>query len=621
MNLGPSVGAVVLPDGRTRFRVWAPRVSSVALQLEGSPPRLLPLTRTRDGYFETTVAHAPAGSRYWFQLDGERLRPDPASRWQPEGVHGPSAVVDPAAFHWSSPFWRVPALEDYVIYELHVGTFTAGGTFDAALAELDRLRQIGITAIELMPVNEFPGDRNWGYDGAYPFAAKSTYGGPDGLARFVDGCHQRGLAVILDVVYNHFGPAGAYAGEFGHYYSDRYRTLWGDAINFDGPGSDEVRRFFIDSALYWLRDLRVDAFRLDAIHAIFDQSAIPFLRQFTETIHTAARALGRPAYVIAESDLNDPRVIRAPESGGFGFDAQWSDDFHHALHTSLTDERGGIYHDFDGTADLKQAYARGFVYAGQYSPTRERMHGAPPGNIRPTELVVCVQNHDQIGNRAVGDRLTETLNLAQLKLAAASTLLSPFTPLIFMGEEYGETAPFQFFTSHSDPDLTEAVRRGRAEEFKAYGWTEGVPDPQAEETFNRSKLVPEHRTSAEGQTLQSYYQELLRLRRTLPALADRSFVTQDIERSGTQERVLRIRRRNREHEAFLALNFSDEASQVTLPRGDAAWAVMLDSSDQRWGGDRKITADRRLRSSDSIDLAAWSAVLAERLVDDSVVAS
>jgi maltooligosyltrehalose trehalohydrolase len=619
MDANPSLGATPVPGGRTRFRVWAPRAKTVALRLEGPPPRLLPMSPTARHYFEITVADVPAGSRYRYQLGGDRLRPDPASRWQPDGVHGPSAVVDPSAFSWSSRFWRAPALEQYVIYELHVGTFTAEGTFDSAIVELDRLRQLGITAIELMPVSEFPGARNWGYDGAYPFAAKSSYGGPEGLAHFVDACHQRELAVILDVVYNHFGPEGAYAGEFGDYYSDRYRTLWGDAINFDGPGSDEVRRFFIESARYWLRDLRIDAFRVDAIHAILDQNAIPFLRQFTEAIHGEARALGRVAYLIAESDLNDPRVIRSPKFGGFGFDAQWSDDLHHALHTALTSEHDGIYQDFNGVPDLKRAYECGFVYTGQYSSFRERSHGAAPTDIRPTQLVVCDQNHDQIGNRAVGDRLAVTLNEAQLKLSSASTFLSPYTPLIFMGEEYGERAPFQFFTSHSDPELSDAVRRGRVEEFNADRWASEIPDPQAPETFNRSKLNPEHRDSPRGRALQEFHRELIRLRRTLPALAAPSFANQNVELAGPDDRVVLVRRRNNDHEALVLLNFANETARVKMPEKDARWTVVLDSSEERWGSDQSSKPDSRPTAADSIEVPPWGAMLLDRAIGDTVV--
>jgi maltooligosyltrehalose trehalohydrolase len=614
----PSIGAIRLPGGRTRFRVWAPQVTSVALKLDGPPARLLPMARTSRDYFEVTVPDLPDGSRYWYQLDGERLRPDPASRSQPDGVHGASAVIDPSTFRWSSPFWRAPALEQYVIYELHTGTFTAPGTFDAAIAELDRLRHLGFTAIELMPINEFPGERNWGYDGAYPFAAQSSYGGPAGFARFVDACHQRELAVILDVVFNHFGPEGAYAGEFGHYYSDRYRTLWGNALNFDGPGSDEVRRFFIESALYWLRELHIDAFRVDAIHAILDQSAYPFLRQLTETIHREARMLGRTAYLIAESDLNDPRVIQSRETNGLGFDAQWSDDFHHALHTALTQERDGIYRDFDGVADLKRAFERGFVYIGQYSGFRDRSHGTTPGNIRPEQLVVCDQNHDQIGNRAFGDRLAVMLSFEQMKLSAVCTLLSPYIPLVFMGEEYGESAPFQFFTSHTDPDLAEAVRRGRAKAFEDIHAGKDVPDPQASETFIRSKLNPKHRDSPDGRALQDFHRELLRLRRELPALAAPSFTRQDVGLAGPDDRVVVLHRRHGDQEALILLNFTNETADVRVPNGGEHWRPILDSSTDRWGGNRTTTGDTVIDERNAIEVAPWGAMLVERIASATV---
>ncbi len=370
------LGALPRPDGMTTFLVWAPKSNRVELHLVRPVDRVLPMDSRDNGYWSVTLGTAPAGTRYYFRHNAEHDWPDPASRSQPDGVHGASEVVDPSAIHWASDVWRSPAIEDYVIYELHVGTFTDAGTFDAALTELDRLVELGVTAVELMPIAEFPGGRNWGYDGAYPFAADSSYGGPDGLARLVDACHGRGIAVVLDVVYNHFGPEGAYQGAYGHYFTDHYRTPWGAAINFDGPYSDEVRRYFIESALFWLRDLRIDAFRLDAVHAIYDQSARPFLMQFASEIHRAARDLGRVAYVIAESDLNDPRVIQSADLGGFGLDAQWSDDFHHALHSRLTGERAGYYVDFGSTDDIRRALQGGYVFTGQYSRYRKRCHGA-----------------------------------------------------------------------------------------------------------------------------------------------------------------------------------------------------------------------------------------------------
>jgi maltooligosyltrehalose trehalohydrolase len=608
------LGAIPTSGEQTTFRVWAPNAERVDLHLVGACDRLIQMSKRPRGYFDLSVEDAPPASRYWYRLDGEHDLPDPASRSQPEGVHGPSEVIDPSALQWSSEFWRVPDIADFVIYELHIGTFTPAGTFESAIRELDRLSHLGITAIELMPITEFPGSRNWGYDGSYPFAAESSYGGPTGLARLVDACHQRGLAVILDVVYNHFGPDGSYAGEYGYYFTDRYRTPWGNAINFDGPGSDEVRRFFLESALYWLRDLRVDAFRVDAAHAIYDQSAFPFVRQLVETIHRTARMLRRQTYLIAESDLNDPRVIQPAVLGGWGFDAQWSDDLHHALHVVLTGEHGGIYRDFGRMIDIKRGYQCGFAYTGQYSVARQRSHGAYPAQINPSQLVVCSQNHDQVGNRAFGDRLTEQLDLEQLKLAAASILLSPFLPLLFMGEEYGETAPFQYFTSHSDQKLIEAVRRGRAADFSAFGWSDDVPDPQAVETFEHSKLRRANRNTERGRTLEAFYRELIRLRREVPALRNPSFGSQDVELSGREDRLVAIQRGSRQNIVLILLNFDDKVAVFRLPYASGRWNVVLDSSAVTWNGPRSsISPDKRFESGETIEISAHSALVLDRL--------
>ena len=607
-----TLGAIATSNGPTFFRVWAPLAERVDLHLVGTCDRFIKMTKRPHGYFDVALQDAPHGSRYWYRIDGEHDRPDPASRSQPEGVHGPSAVVDLATLHWSSEFWHAPAIEDYIVYELHIGTFTPLGTFESAIEELDRLKRLGITAIELMPISEFPGRRNWGYDGAYPFAADSSYGGPSGLNRLVEACHQRGLAVILDVVYNHFGPEGSYAREFGPYFTDRYRTPWGDAINFDGPGSDEVRRFFLQSALYWLRDLRIDAFRVDAAHAIYDQSALPFLRQLVESIHRAARALQRHAYVIAESDLNDPRVIQPAALGGWGFDAQWSDDLHHALHVALTGEHSGIHRDFGSMIDLERGFQSGFVYTGQYSAYRQRSHGAYPTLINPSQLIVCSQNHDQVGNRAFGDRLTAQLDLEQLKLAAASILLSPFQPLLFMGEEYGETAPFQYFTDHSDQQLIEAVQRGRAADFSAFGWSDDVPDPQALETFEHSKLRQENRTTERGRTLEAYYRELIRLRREIPAFSSPSFSNQTVSLSGSEDCLIAIERRSGFHIAFVLLNFASEAATFRLPFVGTRWRVSFDSSADIWKGTRSlISPDQQFAAGETIEISAHSAMVME----------
>jgi maltooligosyltrehalose trehalohydrolase len=567
-------GAFLQEGGRTLFRLWAPLHESIELHVVAPDERRVVMTRRDDGYHETTV-EAGAGTRYLYRLPDGREFPDPASRFQPEGVHGPSAVV-PDGYAWTDGEWRGIALEDYVIYELHVGTFTGNGTFESAIERLDELKELGITAIELMPVAQFPGERNWGYDGVYVYAAQNSYGGPEGLKKLVDACHARGLSVVLDVVYNHLGPEGNYIPVFGPYFTRRYRTPWGDALNFDGAHSDEVRRFFIQNALYWVTDCHIDALRLDAVHAIHDSSARPFLLELAEAVHARGTELGRPAYLIAESDLNDPKVVRPSDAGGFGLDAQWSDDFHHALHTVLTHERSGYYEDFGSLDDLAAAYRDTFVYADRYSLHRRRRHGAPATDLDYSRFLAYSQNHDQVGNRMRGDRLSTLVSFEQLKVAAAAVLLSPYIPLLFMGEEYGEEAPFLYFTSHSDQDLVEAVRNGRREEFASFAWSAEVPDPDAEETFRRSSVAD--RGERNGRKLRPLYQELIRLRRH-PAFQSRR--REDLEISTHEGELLLFRRRHQGHEAAVVLNFGERAARVPL---DGGWQVLLATAHESWGG-------------------------------------
>jgi maltooligosyltrehalose trehalohydrolase len=534
------------------------------------------------GYHHGVLEGVEPGSLYLFRLDGGRERPDPASRSQPQGVHGPSEVADPQ-FAWQDASWVGPRLQDYVLYELHVGTFTREGTFDAILPHLSDLKDLGVTALELMPVAQFPGSRNWGYDGAYPFAVQDSYGGPVGLKRLVDACHRAGLAVVLDVVYNHLGPEGSYAGEFGPYFSERYRGPWGAAINFDGPGSDEVRRFFIENALAWVTDYHVDALRLDALHAILDFSAEPFLAELAAAVHEEGKRLGRRVYLIAESDLNDPKLVRPPESGGYGLDAQWNDDFHHALHALLTGERTGYYGDFGTVAHLARAFTDGYVYAGQYSAYRRRRHGAPARALPAHAFVIFAQNHDQVGNRMRGERLGQLVPFEALKLAAAVVLLSPYLPLLFMGEEYGETAPFPYFVSHSDPALNEAVRRGRREEFTAFRWAGEPPDPQDEATFLQAKLDHTLRSRDPHRTLRAFTRELLRLRREVPALS--RLTREGLEARGLEEDGVLVLRRGSAGEAAVAVfHFGDAPATISLPLPAGRWVKRLDSAEFPWGG-------------------------------------
>lgn len=574
------LGSTPLDAARTEFRVWAPAHDRVQLRLVSPREFLIDMTPEGDGYHTATI-DAGAGAQYFYRLSTGADRPDPASRLQPQGVHGPSAVV--TAPDSPQAAFDNPPLDRHIIYELHIGTFTPEGTFDAAITRLDDLASLGITAIELMPIAEFPGARNWGYDGVGLFAAHHAYGGPAGLRRLVDAAHARGLAVFLDVVYNHLGPEGNHLAEFGPYFTDRYRTPWGSALNFDGPGSDEVRRFFIQNALYWTGDFRIDGLRLDAVHAIVDTTPTPFLEELAAAVHAAAAAQGRRVHLIAESSDNDPRLIRPSDSGGLGLDAVWSDDFHHALRTLLTAERSGYYADYGALDHLSRALAGGFAYTGQHSAVRSRRHGRPATGARPSQFVVCSQNHDQVGNRMLGDRLGAAAGFEGAKLAAGLTLLSPFTPLLFMGEEYAEPAPFQYFVSHTDSALVEAVRRGRRDEFASFAWAGDAPDPQSEDTFQRSKLDWSLRASGRHRQMLAYYAALLRLRRSEPALAATSLAdTRTIQHPTLN--TLAILRGGTPPRALILANFESSPVPLSLdlPRGD--WTLAIDSTDAAWGG-------------------------------------
>lgn len=568
------IGAFPLENGATRFRVWAPRVSRVAVEMEGGGRAPLPLAPEGNGYFSGEVPGVAHGDLYRYLLDGCDSYPDPASRFQPRGVHGPSRVVDHGRYRWRDREWRGIPLERYVIYELHVGTFTPPGTFDGVASRLDYLVELGVTALELMPVAQFPGERNWGYDGTFPFAPQNSYGGPEGLKRLVDACHARGLAVILDVVCNHLGPEGNYLHPYGPYFTDRYRTPWGDAVNYDGPDSDAVRHFFISSALLWVVEYHLDALRLDAIHGIFDFGARHFLGELAEELHGRERSLGRPVHLIAESDLNDVRVILPPERGGYGLDAQWNDDFHHALIALLTGERSGYFADFGSFGQVVKAFGEGFVLSGDYSLFRRRCHGSSSRECPPGRLVVFSQNHDQVGNRRRGDRSHERLTPAQLRLAAAAVLFSPCLPLIFMGEEYAEPAPFPYFVSHGDPELVAAVREGRRREFAPFSRQGEMPDPQDEATFRSAKLHGELHRHGEHAALFAFYRELIRLRRELLPVS--RFRGGEMLLAADEERqLLSIRRQSTRGELLCLLNFGPTCRSVALPPG--RWRLFLSS--------------------------------------------
>jgi len=473
------------------------------------------------GWWAADEQSADAGIDYGFCIDDDPTAyPDPRSQWQPNGVHEMSRIYDMAQFSWTDKEFKALPLEDAVVYELHIGTFTPNGTLDSAIERLEYLADLGITHIELMPLATFPGNRGWGYDAVALFAVQQAYGGPDALKRFVNAAHQRGLAVLLDVVYNHFGPIGNYAAKFGPYLLDAHKTPWGCAVNLEDAGSHEVRRFFCDNALMWLRDFHLDGLRLDAVHAFIDRSAISFLEQLATEVAALSNEQGRHYTLIAESDLNDPRLVTPLDQSGIGFDAQWNDDFHHALFSVLNPgQAGGYYSDFGDLSHLAKALEKTFVYDGNYSIYRDRNHGRPVGNLNQCRFLAFIQNHDQVGNRAVGDRIRAVVGFERAKIAAAIVLTSPFVPMLFQGEEWAASSPFQYFAEHENPEMRRLVCEGRKTEFMAFGWdSDAIPDPEAQETFSRSQLHWDERNSGEHAEMLSWYQQLIRLRREIPAL-------------------------------------------------------------------------------------------------------
>ncbi len=572
------LGSMVLEDGRSAFRVWAPLHKRVDLHLHAPQEQLIPMQPAAGGYFEATVEVPTEGLHYTYRFDGKLDRPDPASRFQPAGVHGASALVD-ATFAWQASGWHGIPLSEYIFYEIHVGTFTKEGTFDAAIARIPYLKELGITAVEIMPVAQGPGERNWGYDGVYPYAVQRNYGGPLGLKRFVDACHLAGLAVVLDVVYNHLGPEGNYLRDFGPYFTSRYHTPWGEAINYDGADSGPVRHFFIQNALFWVTEYRIDALRLDATDTIYDHSPKHFLEELAEELHHRAEALNRHIYAVAESAANDVRWIRSAERGGYGLDAQWNDDYHHALRCAITDDRDGYYADYPGFPHLARSLSDGFVYQGEYSKYRRRTHGSPSADVPPSQFVVCCQNHDQIGNRMMGDRLGHKVALPKLKLAAAWVILSPYLPLLFMGEEYNDTAPFPYFVSHGDPQLVEAVREGRKREFAAFAWEGEPPDPQSEATFASARIRPELRSDGEHRNLFEFYRELIRIRKTLDPLSDLSRRGITVQ-SDQDRRTIWVQRKYKQKECILVFSFSETTQSSAFPFESGSFRKCLNSADE-----------------------------------------
>jgi maltooligosyltrehalose trehalohydrolase len=549
--------------------------------MEGSRHRQHAMDRDGEA-FRVVVKDARPGEYYSYVLDEKANRPDPVSRSQPEGVHGPSQIVDPNAFAWSDSAWRGIPLRDYIIYELHVGTFTPEGTFEAAIASLPYLKELGITSVELMPVAEFPGSRNWGYDGVDIYAPQSTYGGPTGLKKLVDACHASGLAVVLDVVYNHFGPEGNYLGEFGPYFTDHYKSPWGDAINFDSPGADGVRRLVIDNALYWLTEYHIDALRLDAIHAIYDFSARHVLEEMAGCFREQAERLGRQAFTIAESDLNDVRVIAPREAGGHALDAQWLDDFHHAIFTVLSGNRHGFLRDFGHITDICKALRDGYVIDGIWSAYRQRRFGNSSKDRPGEQFVAFLENHDQVANTSEGLRLAARVSFEEQKLAAAVLLCAPYVPLLFMGQEFSDPAPFLYFTSHTDPELARAVSEGRKKEYGDFGSTgDGVyEDPQSQQAFDKSKLSWNAIEAAPHSAMLRLYRDLIGLRKREPALSN---CRRDLTRVEADEnaRTLTMERSDPSgSSALLLCNFGE----AEMPQPDPSWKLAIATGSAQYGG-------------------------------------
>lgn len=577
------IGAVYKKENICEFTVWAPFAKNVELVIKDQK-KTYPLKENPRGYWQQTFSDIKPGSFYKFRLDQEKVFPDPASRFQPIDVHSWSGVIDPGAFKWSEGNWKGLPISEMIIYELHVGTFSPQGTFEGVLEKLGHLEELGVTTIELMPLSQFPGNRNWGYDGVYPFAVQNSYGGVEELKKLVNACHQRGMAILLDVVYNHMGPEGNYLREFGPYFTEKYQTPWGSALNFDDEYSDEVRNFFIRNALMWLEDFHFDGLRLDAIHEIIDRSAFHFLKELNLAVDTLEEKTGRSYTIIAETDLNDSRIITPYEQGGFQLEGQWADDFHHSLHTLLTGEKSGYYSDYGNLSYLEKSFRQALVYDGTYSNFRKRRIGNSPSGIPSSKFVVCIQNHDQVGNRMMGERLSTLISFEAIKLATAALLVSPFVPLIFMGEEFAEDRPFQYFVSHGDMDLVKAVQEGRKKEFEYFfrHHKGKFPDPQAEETFIHSKLNWGFLQNPEKKIFFEFYKYLLQLRKN----GSFSPFRKEIPATKINEdtRCLYIWQENQEKKLCAVLNFSTETQKILLPEISAPWKLLLATASERWGG-------------------------------------
>jgi maltooligosyltrehalose trehalohydrolase len=582
-----NIGATYLGNGKTEFTVWAPLKETMFLHIVYPFEKKIEMQKDEWGYFHL-VENASPGCRYFFMPGGAKDLPDPASKYQPDGVHGSSEVIDHSLYKWNDANWKGIPFNELILYELHTGSFTEQGNFEAIISKLDHLKQTGVNAIELMPIAQFPGQRNWGYDGVCPYAVQNSYGGPGELKKLVDACHQKGIAVFLDVVYNHLGPEGNYLEEFAPYFTDRYKTPWGKAINFDGEWSDGVRDFFSDNSIYWFKYFHIDGLRYDAIHGVFDSGAVHIWELMHSKIAKLEQKLGRKLHTIAESDFNSPRVIRDPALGGFGFTAQWLDDFHHAMYVLLDEKGKKIYADFGDIQQLAKAFKDGYVHSGEYVSFRKRKHGASSAGIDGDKFVVFSDNHDQAGNRVTGARLSSLLNFEKMQVASACLLLSPYIPMIFMGEEYSEESPFFYFIDHSDKKLTKLVKDGRKKEFEHFGWDVEPPDPDSEDTFTRSKLRWESLKETKHQEMLSWYKQLLGLRKTHPALIN--FDKNDLQVNTSGDMLIIYRRSASHKDSLICLfNFSGkESASFLLPQSSSAWKRILYSGNEKEDESRQM---------------------------------
>lgn len=576
-----TIGVSFDESGRAHVLLWAPDAKQVELLLSGQD-KTVSLTRGESGYWSVETRALQPGDLYYFELDGKKQLPDPASLSQPDDVHGASQALDINRFRWTDENWRHFPLKNYIIYEMHIGTFTPEGTFAAAEKKLDYLVDLGITAVEIMPVAQFPGGRNWGYDGVFPFCVQHSYGGAQGLQSFVNASHAKGLAVVLDVVFNHVGPEGNHLQEFGPYFTEKYHTPWGNAINFDDAWCDGVRRFFVENALMWFRDFHIDALRMDAVHAIKDFSPTHILGEIRQEVDLLIQQTGRKHYLIVELDLNDTRFINPVNKAGYGMDAQWIDEFHHALRVTSGQEKTGYYSDFNAVESLAKSYQDAYVYDGAFSEHRKKYFGMKTEN--PGEqFVVFSQNHDHVGNRMLGERTSQLVSFEMLKLLAGAVLVSPYLPMLFMGEEYGEKNPFQYFVSHTDPELAEAVRKGRKKEFEAFHMEGEAPDPLAEETFERSKLQWELIDQEPHKTILDFYKELIAMRKMQQPLCVLNRKEVSVEHN-TEARVIVLRRQHQLQDVICLMNFSIHEQAVEVPVYAPLWYKLLGSSDLQWRG-------------------------------------